>query len=214
MPRPYFVLIFVTWNCTCHLLNRALEKLAFLDHASEHDILEGYRELMERTSGGVDPFNGETREGSFNGETREGSLHSASSFTEGKEGRNYNAYKREEDLATAAMKYTYVVACQIYGIQKAKGQQQAKDILYLMKTWEALRVAYVDEKPGLGDKDPKRYASVLIKYDQVRQEEVEIYRVELPGDFKLGEGKPENQNHALIFTRGDAVQTIDMNQVG
>ncbi|RZC60097.1 hypothetical protein C5167_021860 [Papaver somniferum] len=29
---------------------------------------------------------------------------------------------------------------------------------------------------------------------------------------KIGEGKPENQNHAIIFTRGEALQTIDMNQ--
>lgn len=41
----------------------------------------------------------------------------------------------------------------------------------------------------------------------------EIYSIKLPGDPKLGEGKPENQNHAIIFTRGEAVQTIDMNQV-
>lgn len=41
----------------------------------------------------------------------------------------------------------------------------------------------------------------------------EIYRKKLPGPAKLGEGKPENQNHAIIFTRGEALQTIDMNQV-
>lgn len=41
----------------------------------------------------------------------------------------------------------------------------------------------------------------------------EIYRVKLPGPAKIGEGKPENQNHALIFTRGEALQAIDMNQV-
>jgi len=35
----------------------------------------------------------------------------------------------------------------------------------------------------------------------------------LPGAAKLGEGKPENQNHAIIFTRGEALQAIDMNQV-
>ncbi|CAK8542085.1 unnamed protein product [Lathyrus sativus] len=40
----------------------------------------------------------------------------------------------------------------------------------------------------------------------------EIYSIKLPGDPKLGEGKPENQNHAIVFTRGDALQTIDMNQ--
>ena len=41
----------------------------------------------------------------------------------------------------------------------------------------------------------------------------EIYSIKLPGNPKLGEGKPENQNHAIIFTRGNAVQRIDMNQV-
>ena len=41
----------------------------------------------------------------------------------------------------------------------------------------------------------------------------EIYRIKLPGPAKLGEGKPENQNHAIIFTRGEALRTIDMNQV-
>lgn len=42
----------------------------------------------------------------------------------------------------------------------------------------------------------------------------EIYRIKLPGVPIIGEGKPENQNHAIIFTRGEALQTIDMNQVG
>ncbi|KAL3689636.1 hypothetical protein R1sor_015945 [Riccia sorocarpa] len=35
--------------------------------------------------------------------------------------------------AIAETKFTYVVTCQIYGQQKQKGEQQAKDILYLMK---------------------------------------------------------------------------------
>ena len=29
----------------------------------------------------------------------------------------------------------------------------------------------------------------------------------------LGEGKPENQNHAIIFCHNEALQSIDMNQV-
>jgi callose synthase len=40
----------------------------------------------------------------------------------------------------------------------------------------------------------------------------EVYRVKLPGNPMVGEGKPENQNHAIIFTRGEFLQTIDMNQ--
>lgn len=38
--------------------------------------------------------------------------------------------------------------------------------------------------------------------------------MELPGPILVGEGKPNNQNHAIIFTRGEAVQAIDMNQDG
>jgi hypothetical protein len=32
--------------------------------------------------------------------------------------------------------------------------------------------------------------------------------------LQIGEGKPENQNHAIIFAFGEALQTIDMNQDG
>jgi hypothetical protein len=42
----------------------------------------------------------------------------------------------------------------------------------------------------------------------------EIYRIRLPGKpTDVGEGKPNNQNHAIVFTRGEALQAIDMNQV-
>ena len=40
-----------------------------------------------------------------------------------------------------------------------------------------------------------------------------IYRIKLPGPVICGEAKPEIQNHAIIFTRGEGLQTIDMNQV-
>ncbi|CAL0322624.1 unnamed protein product [Lupinus luteus] len=79
-----------------------------------------------------------------------------------------------------------------------------------MKKNEALCVAYVDEVST--GRDEKQYYSVLVKYDQQLEREVEIYRVKFPGPLKLGEGKPENQNPAIIFNHGDAVQTIDMNK--
>ena len=40
----------------------------------------------------------------------------------------------------------------------------------------------------------------------------ELGRVAMPGNPILGEGKPENQNIALTFTRGQRVMLIDMNQ--
>ncbi|KAF2283230.1 hypothetical protein GH714_043582 [Hevea brasiliensis] len=175
---------------------RALKMLAFLDSASEVDIREGSRELGSmRRDGGSDSFKSEGSP-SFNSLSRNSS--------------SVNLLFKGHEYGTALMKYSYVVACQIYGTQKAKKDPHAEEILYLMKTNEALRVAYVDEVNT--GRDEKEYYSVLVKYDQQLDKEVEIYRIKLPGPLKLGEGKPENQNHALIFTRGDAVQTIDMNQ--
>jgi callose synthase len=125
-------------------------------------------------------------------------------------GSSVAALFKGDEYGAALMKFTYVVTCQIYGNQKAKKDARADDILYLMKNNEALRVAYIDER-HIGVDQVEHY-SVLVKYDQQLGREVEIYRIRLPGPVKIGEGKPENQNHAIIFTRGDAVQTIDMNQ--
>ncbi|KAL4312186.1 hypothetical protein GQ457_01G032480 [Hibiscus cannabinus] len=115
-----------------------------------------------------------------------------------------------EEEGIALMKYTYVVSCQKYWEHKVGGDPRAEEIMDLLKHNEALRIAYVDQvSTGI---DEKEYYSVLLKYDQQLQREVELYRIKLPGPIKLGEGKPENQNHGIVYTRGDAVQTIDMNQ--
>ncbi|KAK9678325.1 hypothetical protein RND81_11G203700 [Saponaria officinalis] len=114
--------------------------------------------------------------------------------------------------AVADMKFTYVATCQNYGNQKRSGDRRATDILNLMLNNPSLRVAFVDEveeREGTG-KVQKVYYSVLVKAaDNLDQE---IYRIKLPGPAKIGEGKPENQNHAIVFTRGEALQAIDMNQ--
>lgn len=138
---------------------------------------------------------------------RRGSFRSEHAYEERENRKN----KQLQNLAAAGMKFTYVVTCQIYGNQKKTNDYKAADILRLMKTYHTgLRIAYVDE---IKEEKGNKYYSVLVKYDKVLKREVEIYRIQLPGPLKLGEGKPENQNHALIFTRGDGVQTIDMNQV-
>ncbi|KAL1181308.1 hypothetical protein V6Z11_A02G040600 [Gossypium hirsutum] len=106
--------------------------------------------------------------------------------------------------------YTYVVSCQKYWEYKAIGDPRAEEIIDLLKHNEALRMAHVDQVST--GSDEKECYSVLLKYDRQLQREVEIYRIKLPGPMNIGEGKPENQNHGIVFTRGDAVQTIDMNQ--
>ncbi|XP_065851855.1 callose synthase 7 [Euphorbia lathyris] len=118
--------------------------------------------------------------------------------------------------ALADLKFTYVVSCQVYGSQKkstdARERSCYSNILNLMLKYPSLRVAYIDEREETVNGNPqKAYYSVLVKGCDKLDEE--IYRIKLPGPpAEIGEGKPENQNHAIIFTRGEALQTIDMNQ--
>ncbi|KAI8542310.1 hypothetical protein RHMOL_Rhmol08G0128600 [Rhododendron molle] len=121
----------------------------------------------------------------------------------------------------ADLKFTYVVTCQIYGKQKEENKPEAADIALLMQRQvisllhvrnEALQVAFIDVVETLKDgRVHTEYYSKLVKAD-INGKDKEIYSIKLPGNPKLGEGKPENQNHAVIFTRGNAVQTLDMNQ--
>ncbi|XP_071703177.1 callose synthase 7-like isoform X2 [Rutidosis leptorrhynchoides] len=123
---------------------------------------------------------------------------------------------KDRESAMADMKFTYVVSCQIYGAQKKSSDDRDQscyvNILNLMLTYPSLRVAYIDEREDtVNGRSQKVYYSVLVKGGDHLDEE--IYRIKLPGPpTEIGEGKPENQNHAIIFTRGEALQTIDMNQ--
>ncbi|PON69192.1 Glycosyl transferase [Parasponia andersonii] len=185
---------------------KALELQAFLDMAKDSDLMKGYKAAE-----------------SNNAELGERSL-------------------MVQCQAVADMKFAYVVSCQQYGIDKRAGVDRAKDILNLMRTYPSLRVAYIDEveEPITEDKSieaskeksigtskskfkpkvQKVYYSKLVKVPAKRSDSSEpvqsldqlIYQIKLPGPAILGEGKPENQNHAIIFTRGEGLQTIDMNQ--
>ncbi|KAH9723659.1 putative callose synthase 8 [Citrus sinensis] len=116
--------------------------------------------------------------------------------------------------ALSDMKFTYVVSCQMFGSQKASGDPRAQDMIDLMIRYPSLRVAYVEEKEVFDANKPRKvYSSILVKGVNGKDPGAEeIYRIKLPGPPNIGEGKPENQNHAIIFTRGEALQTIDMNQ--
>ncbi|RZC45836.1 hypothetical protein C5167_038786 [Papaver somniferum] len=137
--------------------------------------------------------------------------------------RTVNIDHHDDEMAFAArsqavadMKFTYVVSCQVYGAQKKSGELRDRscyqNVLNLMLMYPSLRVAYIDDREEmLNGKSERVYYSVLVKGGEKLDEE--IYRIKLPGPpTDIGEGKPENQNHAIIFTRGEALQTIDMNQ--
>ena len=122
----------------------------------------------------------------------------------------------EEVEAVVGQKFEYVVTCQIYGrlqlSSKPGDRWKAQCIDALRRQFAAnLKIAYVEgpvKQPG----EPDAYYSVLLGMDVLSGDDRVLSKVRLPGDPIIGEGKPENQNHAIIFTRGEYLQTLDMNQ--
>ncbi|KAK9810877.1 hypothetical protein WJX73_004893 [Symbiochloris irregularis] len=74
--------------------------------------------------------------------------------------------------------------------------------------------------------EDKRYSVLAVGSTTEGKAPTEAYRIRLPSNavrmqngtpnpgIILGEGKPENQNHATIFCFGEVLQAIDMNQDG
>lgn len=161
---------------------RALEFQAFLDAAEIRDLDEllGYKEMMDRASSSTSEGSSRRRQGETS-EQRE----------------SINEQRKSAELAIAAMKFTYVVAAQVYGAQKKSGSNAAKSIAYLLELYKGLRIAYVDE---VDTPAGKQYFSVLVKYDRVAKLEMEVFRVQLPGPLKLGEGKQRIKIMLLSLT--------------
>ncbi|KAG1671275.1 hypothetical protein FOA52_010846 [Chlamydomonas sp. UWO 241] len=131
-------------------------------------------------------------------------------------------------------KFCHVVSAQVYGTARAskiaRQRWQAESLDTLLEVYSALKVAFLDTAPT--ERGPTQF-SVLVRgrrggaadgreWDPLElwamQRVDECYRVRLPQNrysgrgVIVGEGKPENQNHAVIFAHGEALQTIDMNQ--
>jgi len=125
-----------------------------------------------------------------------------------------NLERLDEDTTNDLLgeKFGYIVACQVYGNMKKNQDSKADDIEKLMHRFPHMRVAYIDNVKHGRSAAPTFY-SVLVKSDGAGSIQ-EVFRVRLAGNPVLGEGKPENQNHAIIFSRGETIQTIDMNQEG
>ena len=118
---------------------------------------------------------------------------------------NLEQLSPQEVNVYAKLKFNYIVACQVYGQMKRNQEHKADDIEFLLKRHPNLRVAYIDIVRPVRDGETSYY-SVLVKHDPDSVNNTnnkygikEVYRIKLAGNPVLGEGKPENQNHAVIF---------------
>ncbi|KAL7748702.1 1,3-beta-D-glucan synthase [Sorochytrium milnesiophthora] len=86
---------------------------------------------------------------------------------------------------------------------------------WLFEVFKDLQIAYIEEEAPKDGHQSTAYYSVLIDgycAKNAQGARVPKYRIRLPGPPILGDGKSDNQNHAVIFSRGEVIQVIDANQ--
>ncbi|EIE85639.1 hypothetical protein RO3G_10349 [Rhizopus delemar RA 99-880] len=119
--------------------------------------------------------------------------------------------ENELDVLTRS-KFKFIVAMQRYAkFNKAENE----DAEFLFKAFPDLQVAYIDEEPSAEEGGEVTYYSALIDGHAPIMENGKrkpYFRVRLPGNPILGDGKSDNQNHAIIFYRGEFLQLVDANQ--
>ncbi|RCI06938.1 1,3-beta-D-glucan synthase [Rhizopus stolonifer] len=109
----------------------------------------------------------------------------------------------------ASRKFRFLVAMQRYS---QFNLEEKENVNYILKAYPDLQIAYLEQET---EEDVPVFYTVLIdghctiRSDGTRSPK---YRIRLPGNPILGDGKSDNQNTALIYYRGEYLQLIDANQ--
>ncbi|KAF2702635.1 glycosyltransferase family 48 protein [Pleomassaria siparia CBS 279.74] len=124
-----------------------------------------------------------------------------------------NSDKLERELERMARrKYKICVSMQRY----AKfSKEERENTEFLLRAYPDLQIAYLDEEPPANEgEEPRIYSALIDGHSELMDNGMRRpkFRVQLSGNPILGDGKSDNQNHAIIFYRGEYIQLIDANQ--
>ena len=124
-----------------------------------------------------------------------------------------NTDKLERELERMARrKFKFVVSMQRYSKFNKEEQENAE---FLLRAYPDLQIAYLEEAPKKEGGEPRLFSALIDGHSEFIPETGRCkpkFRIELPGNPILGDGNPDNQNHAIIFYRGEYLQLIDANQ--
>ncbi|KAL9043038.1 MAG: hypothetical protein Q9180_000160 [Flavoplaca navasiana] len=124
-----------------------------------------------------------------------------------------NSDKLERELERMARrKFKIVVSMQRY----AKfNKEERENTEFLLRAYPDLQIAYLDEEPPVNEgEEPRLYSSLIDGHSELMDNGMRRpkFRIQLSGNPILGDGKSDNQNHSIIFYRGEYIQLIDANQ--
>ena len=124
-----------------------------------------------------------------------------------------NTDRLERELERMARrKFRFCISMQRYS---KFNPQELENAEFLLRAYPDLQIAYLDEEPPRQKGGDPRLFSVLIDgHSEVDEngKRKPKFRIELPGNPIIGDGKSDNQNHAIVFYRGEYLQLIDANQ--
>lgn len=124
-----------------------------------------------------------------------------------------NTDKLERELERMARrKFKICVSMQRY----AKfNKEERENTEFLLRAYPDLQIAYLDEEPPVNEgEEPRLYSALIDGYSELLDNGMRKpkFRIQLSGNPILGDGKSDNQNHAIIFYRGEYIQLVDANQ--
>ncbi|KJX93391.1 1,3-beta-glucan synthase component like protein [Zymoseptoria brevis] len=124
-----------------------------------------------------------------------------------------NSDKLERELERMARrKFKIVVSMQRYSKFSKEERENAE---FLLRAYPDLQIAYLDEEPPANEgEDPRLFSALIDGHSELMENGMRRpkFRIMLSGNPILGDGKSDNQNHCLIFYRGEYIQLIDANQ--
>jgi 1,3-beta-glucan synthase len=124
-----------------------------------------------------------------------------------------NTDKLERELERMARrKYKICVSMQRYAKFK---KEEMENTEFLLRAYPDLQIAYLDEEPPTEEGgDPRLFSALIDGHSELMENGMRRpkFRIQLSGNPILGDGKSDNQNHSIIFYRGEYIQLIDANQ--
>ncbi|PMD40899.1 glycosyltransferase family 48 protein [Hyaloscypha variabilis F] len=112
----------------------------------------------------------------------------------------------------ARRKFKIVVAMQRYS---KFTPQELENTEFLLRAYPDLQIAYLDEEaPQNEGGEASIYSALIDGHSKIMENGMRSpkFRIKLSGNPILGDGKSDNQNHSLIFYRGEYIQLVDANQ--